>query len=188
MESAVRTRRRISNVGRAAGSSSPWFRVWLTICLSLVTACHHSPTSPNTPTPTWCEGTSLGTMTATIDERTVWTAVRVVANDLGGSLNSIEVTGSDCSYRLWISIQPVHGPGTYSVDNDSVVATFNTDAGPNEWTANQRQGGSGSVTLTALKASGYMAIGAAGSFELRLVKLGANETMTIRGSFETHSP
>lgn len=146
-------------------------------------ACVDGPTSP-TPRFPWCEGISLGTMTAVTNGST-WSAVRVVANSgaasAGGSV--LQMTGSDCRYMLWIMIDPVDGLGSYSLE-DGVTVLFNPDPGPNEWTANRFQGGSGSVTLTRFTPSALSAASVAGTFEFTLVRPGFLASMVIRGSFD----
>jgi hypothetical protein len=84
---------------------------------------------------------------------------------------------------LWIMIDPVDGLGSYSLE-DGVTVTFNPEHGPNEWTANRFQGGSGSVTLTRFAPSALSAASAAGTFEFTLVRPGFIESMVIRGSFD----
>jgi hypothetical protein len=133
----------------------------------------------------WCDGISLGTMTAVTNGSATWSAVRVVANSGAASSGDsvLQITGSDCSYMLWIMIDPVDGLGSYSLE-DGVTVTFNPEHGPNEWTANRFQGGSGSVTLTRFAPSALSAASAAGTFEFTLVRPGFIESMVIRGSFD----
>jgi hypothetical protein len=127
-------------------------------------------------------------MTAVTNGSTTWSAVRVVANSgtatSGGSV--LQVTGSDCSYMLRLMIDPVDGLGSYSLE-DGVTVFFNPELGPNEWTANRFQGGSGSVTLTRFTPSAAMPASVAGTFEFTLVRLGFIDSMVIRGSFDIRS-
>jgi hypothetical protein len=112
--------------------------------------------------------------------------VRVVANSWGP--RSIQITASDCSYILWISIGSIDGLGSYSVEN-GVVVTFNqeyTGAPLDSWTANPTQGGSGSVTLASFTSDpSFSAASATGTFDFTLVRSpGFIESMAIRGSFD----
>lgn len=146
----VRRETRISNARSLATAGAALAPVLLAlVLLPIASACRHgssSPTGPSAPS-RWCDGPSLGTMSATIDG-TAWTPVRVSANSFGSSL---ELAASDCTYRLVVILQQVNGPATYTVAGGGIsFAALELDGrGPEAWTANPTQGGSGSVTLTA---------------------------------------
>lgn len=160
------------------------------ILLLIAPACRRGSSSPTGPSVglKWCHGLSLGTMRATIDG-TTWIPVRVSANSWSSTL---ELIASDCTYQLVVFLGPVKGPGTYTVaGGDISIATLGMDGqGPEAWTANPTQGGSGSVTLTDFTkpttlGNIYQAK-VSGTFSFVLVPINTTGTKAITdGSFDS---
>jgi Family of unknown function (DUF6252) len=192
-EYRLRARRenRMSNARFLVTAGAGFAPVLLAIILVLIaSACERGPSSPTGPSVVrWCDGLSLGTMQATIDG-TTWTPVRVSANSYGSSL---ELIASDCTYELVVFFGPVTGAGTYTIPGGDIssAATLSIDGrGPEAWTANPTQGGSGSVTLTAFTKPTTLEnvnqARASGTFSFTLIRVNTTDTKVItNGSFES---
>lgn len=176
---------------RFLATAGAGFALVLTLVLLLsAAACQRGSSLPTRPSAVskWCDGPSDGTMSATVDG-TAWIPVRVTANSFGSML---EIIASDCTYHLDVTLQPVTGPGTYTVaGGDLKIASFGPDSrGPEAWTANPTQGGSGSVTLTTFtKPTTLQDIGqarVAGTFTFTLIPVNTTGTKVITdGRFES---
>ena len=109
--------------------------------MALVTlcACDHDTTGPATP--------NNGSMSALIDGA-AWSAVSIEIDSLAPS--SIVILGSKATETLGISIPVDQGPGTQTVGSTTPVFAGLVSRSQS-WLASRTQGGSGSITLTAVE-------------------------------------
>jgi len=101
-------------------------------------ACDRDTTGPATP--------NNGSISAVIDGA-AWSAVSIAIDSLAPS--SIVIWGSNASEKIAIAIPVDQGPGTQTVGSTTPVFA-GLVSGSQSWLASRTQGGSGSITLTAV--------------------------------------
>lgn len=131
----------------------------LSAALLLVTACGSDSSSPTAPPPTLTHGT----MSAVVDGK-AWTATVGLSAAYQNNILAFAGVAADKS-TITIALAPLSGLGTYTISiGEATNASYSINGGAlAQWQGVGGVGGTGSVVLTSLTATG-----ASGTFSFEL--------------------